>query len=417
MTKQGPLSGQKLANKYLLGDLLGEGGFGAVYKAQHLQLRRQQAIKILLENLFSKSNFRDRFLREAQTVAALDHPYIVHVDDFWIEATQAYLVMPFIGRGTLQDILQKQQHLLELDQVASYLGYICTALDYAHQHGVVHLDLKPLNLLVHEDGRLLLSDFGLAHMMKQGAIEGGTSLAFGTPHYMAPEHIQGHPEKRSDLYSLGVILYQMLLGRRPFEGLPPEAVLIKNVNEWPPQPRVIRPDLPQIVEEVLGKALGKQPEQRYQTANELLFAFREALTNTHKTFYPSRSLHDPSTMVEINSSEPRSDLPLKSPLQNSSNSILYVEEGKESGRVYEIRKEYISIGRSRDRDIVLDDIAVNRLHATVVNVSNNDYALRDEGSANGTWVNGQVVNSRQLHPLQDGDRIQIGQHLLVFLMQ
>src|SRR5437588_11718849 len=101
MSEQGPLSGQRLGGKYLLGDLLGEGGFGAVYKAQHLHLRRQQAIKVLLEHLFRKSDFRDRFLREAQTVAALDHPYIVHVDDFWIETTQAYLVMPFIGGVTL----------------------------------------------------------------------------------------------------------------------------------------------------------------------------------------------------------------------------------------------------------------------------------------------------------------------------
>lgn len=205
MTEQGPLSGQTVGGKYVLGELLGEGEFGVVYKAQHLHLRRQQAIKILLERHFQKSEFRDRFLREAQTVAALDHPNIIHTDDFWVEPSRAYLVMPFIGGGTFQGILRKQQRALELEQIVSYLEHICAALDYTHGSGVVHLDLKPLNLLVHDDGRLLLADFGLAHLMKQGTVEGGSSLLFGTPHYMAPEHIQGRPEKRSDLFSLGVM--------------------------------------------------------------------------------------------------------------------------------------------------------------------------------------------------------------------
>src|SRR5205823_5506064 len=121
---------------------------------------------------------------------------------------KAYLVMPFISGGTFQEFLKKQQSPLKLEQVVYYLEQICAALDYAHQRGVVHLDLKPLNLLLHEDGRLLLADFGLAHLLKQDALEGGTSLKHGTPHYMAPEHINGQPDKCSDLYSLGVILYQ-----------------------------------------------------------------------------------------------------------------------------------------------------------------------------------------------------------------
>jgi serine/threonine protein kinase len=282
MAEQGPLSGQTVGNKYWVGDLLGAGGFGVVYRAQHIHLQRQQAIKVLLEHHFLKSEFRTRFLREARIVAALDHPYIIHLDDFWVEPTCAYLVMPFISGGTLQDILQKQQSFLDLGRVISYLEYICAALDYAHARGVAHLDLKPLNLLMHEDGRLLLSDFGLAHLMKQGAIEGGTSLSFGTPHYMAPEHIRGKPERRSDLFSLGVILYQMLVGRRPFQGLPPEAVMLKNITEWPSPPRAFRSELPQEVEDVVGKALAKQPEQRYQTAGDLLAAFKKALATPAK---------------------------------------------------------------------------------------------------------------------------------------
>ena len=290
MSEYGPLSGQKLGDKYLLGDLLGEGGFGVVYKAQHLHLRRQQAIKVLLERHFRTSAFRDRFLREAQIIATLDHPYIVHVDDFWVETSQAYLVMPFISGGTLQDHLQGlHKHHLKLEQVTTYLEYICVALDDAHKRNVAHLDLKPLNLLVHEDGRLLLTDFGLAHLMKQGIVEGGSSLGFGTPHYMAPEHIMGHPERLSDIFSLGVMLYQMLVGRLPFEGLTPEAVMIKNMTEWPLPPRAYRPELPQGVEDVLARALAKKPEQRFQTANELLTACKNALVTVKKPISPSRA--------------------------------------------------------------------------------------------------------------------------------
>jgi eukaryotic-like serine/threonine-protein kinase len=198
----------------------------------------------------------------------------VHEPVKWVHSN---LVMPFIRRGTLQNILQQQRHFLELKEISSYLEHICAALEYAHENGVVHLDLKPLNLLVRDDGGLLLADFGLAHLMKQGTVEGGSSLLVGSPHYMAPEHIQGHPEKRSDLFSLGVILYQMLIGRLPFEGSTPEAIISKNLTEWPTAPRLLRPDLPPAVEEVVGKALAKQPASRYQTASELFAAFKKAI--------------------------------------------------------------------------------------------------------------------------------------------
>ncbi|HEY1354534.1 MAG TPA: tetratricopeptide repeat protein, partial [Ktedonobacteraceae bacterium] len=185
--------------------------------------------------------------------------------------------MPFISGGTLQGILDKQQGFLEQDQVIFYFECMCTALDYAHKKEIAHLDLKPQNFLVHENGELLLSDFGLARLLKQGRITGGSSLRSGTPHYMAPEHIKGSPEKRSDLFSLGVILYQMLVGRLPFDELPGETILLKNMMEWPPAPRELRPDLPEAVEDMLAKALAKRPEQRYQTANEFLMAFKNAL--------------------------------------------------------------------------------------------------------------------------------------------
>ncbi len=277
MLKQGPLSGKTLGGKYLLGELLGMGGFGAVYRAENQLLHRQQAVKVLLEERFNDEKFRERFLREARTLAALDHANIVHVDDIGVEGHLIYLVMPYISGGTLQGIMRARSGPLGLDAVTRYLEQICSALGYAHAQGIAHLDLKPLNLLVHQDGRLLLSDFGLAHLMEQGAIEGGTSLQFGSPLYMAPEHFEGKPTQRSDLYALGVILYQMLTGRHPFEASTPLAIMRKHLTEPPPPLHTVRPDLPVALDAVLRKALAKQEEQRYGRAGELLFDFRAAL--------------------------------------------------------------------------------------------------------------------------------------------
>ena len=276
MATQGQLSNRMLGNKYLLGELLGYGGFGEVYKAQNILLNRPQAIKVILEKHLSDPKFRERFIREAQTLAALDHPNIVHIDDFEIEQERAYLVMPFISGGTLHSILV-QAGPLPSDAVKHYLKQICAALDYAHGRSVVHLDLKPRNLL-HQNGILLLSDFGLAHLMKQDAVEGGTSLGFGSPLYMAPEQINGQPQARSDIYALGVILYQMLAGRPPFEGPTPEGIIFKQLMEPPPPLSAMRPDVPQALGLVVEKALVKKPEERYVTAGALLQDFYSALS-------------------------------------------------------------------------------------------------------------------------------------------
>ncbi len=273
MVEQDPLSNHQLGEKYVLGALLGQGGFGMVYQAQHVLLRRQQAIKIMLEQYFIHPEFRYRFLREAQTLAALDHPNIVHVDDFGIDGNLAYLVMPYISGGTLARLL-KERRIFSIGEVIRFLEQMCAALDYAHARNVAHLDLKPQNLLLHEDERLLLSDFGLAHLMEQGAIKESISLHFGTPQYMAPEHIHGQPERRSDLYALGIIVYQMLTGRVPFDGANAAEIILKHLTERPPSLLHLRPDLPPDLNSKMARALAKQANQRYQSAGELLADFR-----------------------------------------------------------------------------------------------------------------------------------------------
>lgn len=276
--QQGLLSGQVLGGKYRLEDLLGRGGVGVVYKASNQLLKRPQAVKVLLEHYVADAKFQERFLREAQTLAALDHANILPVHDFGLEESRAYLVMPFISGGTLEQLLKRRGSPLDVEQVRRALQHIAAALDYAHAQGVVHLDLKPANMLLHPDGRLLLSDFGLAHLLEAGAVEGGTSLQFGTPSYMAPEHIEGQPEPASDIYALGIILYQLLTGQLPFQGSSPLAIIRKQATEPPPPLRRFRPELPVGLEGVLGKALAKQPAARYQTAGALLAAFQQVIS-------------------------------------------------------------------------------------------------------------------------------------------
>jgi serine/threonine-protein kinase len=276
--QQGPLSGHVLGGKYEVHELLGRGGVGAVYKAYNRLLKRPQAIKVLLEHYGAEPKVQARFRREAQTLAALDHATILHVDDFGVEDNRVYLVMPFISGGTLQQFLHRHPDLLSFEQVLRAIGHMAAALDHAHARGVVHLDLKPANVLLHPDGRLLLADFGLAHLLEAGAVEGGTSLQFGTPAYMAPEQIEGKPEAASDIYALGIILYQLLTGKVPFQGSSPLAILRKQATEPPPALRTSRPELPLALESVLGKALAKEPAARYQTAGALRSAFQSAIS-------------------------------------------------------------------------------------------------------------------------------------------
>ncbi len=237
---KGDRVGQQLG-PYRLTRLLGAGGFGEVYEANHQLLQQTRAIKLLLERHFHDPNQRERFLREARTLATLDHPNILPVLEVGEEGNVLYLVMPFYRRGTLNDFLKQRTTLLPLAEVERLLAQMCAAVGYAHARNIAHLDLKPENMLIHEDGRLVLSDFGLAHLIKQGRLEAGSSASWGTPYYMAPEQIRGEPELRSDVYALGIILYQLLTNQRPFAGPTPEAVMMKQVNISMP---VVQPTIP-----------------------------------------------------------------------------------------------------------------------------------------------------------------------------
>jgi serine/threonine protein kinase len=266
----------KTLGPYRIIERIGRGGMATVYKAYHPAMNRHVAIKILPEEYATDPDFRTRFEREAQVVANLRHPYILPVFDYGEDAGISYLVMPYIPSGTLKTFLVENGPL-DYDTIIRIGSNVADALDYAHQQGIIHRDVKPDNVLFDERGNPLLSDFGLTRMMEGGGSLTGTGV-IGTPMYMSPEQGQGKPiDHRSDLYSLGIILYEMVTGSVPFSADTPVAIIFKHVADPLPMPRSRRPDLPEGAQEVLLKALAKEPEDRWQTCMAMMNAFEQAI--------------------------------------------------------------------------------------------------------------------------------------------
>ncbi|GAC1447075.1 MAG: hypothetical protein PVSMB4_01330 [Ktedonobacterales bacterium] len=261
------LEGRQLG-AFALRHLLGQGGMSQVYLAHDLRLGRDVAVKVLDARLAAQPGFRDRFLREARVAAALDHPHIVPLYDVG-EQPLLYLVMPYISGGSVQQILRRTP--LSEAEVANYGAQLADALGYAHQRGVVHRDVKPANMLIHADGRIMLSDFGLAKIWVQSSYPPAPRRRpdAGTPEYMAPEQVHGHSDARSDLYGLGVVLYLLLTAHLPFTGANGQAIMEAQVGQVPVAPRTINPAISPPMEAVVLRALAKHPMDRFQTAAEL----------------------------------------------------------------------------------------------------------------------------------------------------
>lgn len=279
------LIGRKLG-KYEIVERLAQGGMAEVYRAHQTGVERSVVVKLLHYHLASTDSFVARFRREARAIGALQHPHIVRIFDFDSEGDLQYMVMDYIQGGTLADCLKSGERL-PLVKALQLGAQLASALTYAHQQGVIHRDIKPGNILFSDasHNHAVLTDFGLAHLCdEESAHLTMTGTMIGTPTYMSPEAVRGEKcDGRSDIYSLGVVLYELLTGKPPYTANTPYSMLMKQANEELPLPRSLNPALPLAVEKMLLKALAKEPANRYQSAAELLDAlYCLQLTNEHQ---------------------------------------------------------------------------------------------------------------------------------------
>lgn len=263
-------------NGYQFLDEIGQGGMATVYRAHQLSMHRDVAIKMLPQDLLYQGNSRERFQQEANIVARLEHRAIVPVHEYGEHQGMPYLVMRYMDGGSVDDLLIDGP--IPPENALAILEQIAPALDYAHREGVLHRDLKPSNILLDANGDAYITDFGIARILGSATKQLTTSGIVGTPAYMSPEQAQGKElDWRSDLYALGVVVFEMLTGRRPFEADTPYNVAVKHVTEPPPSPCAINPLLPVTVERVVLKALEKACDRRYTSACEMAAALRQAL--------------------------------------------------------------------------------------------------------------------------------------------
>ncbi len=283
------LVGQTLGG-YRLVERLGQGGMATVYKAYESKLGRYVAIKVLPQFFARDPNFMRRFQREAKAVAQLSHPNIVPIHNYGEQGEFAYIAMQYVEGGTLKHEHDKQ---LEPEEALRLLLPVIRALDYAHERGIVHRDIKPGNILLNEDGWPLLADFGLARMAEASVKLTGTGVGVGTPMYMSPEQGQGlEVDRRTDIYSLGIVLYELLTGDVPFKADTPMAVVVKHMTAAMPMPREVNPEIPEELEQIILKATAKNPENRYQTAAAMAAALKEAMENLSQAQQPAPAIPD-----------------------------------------------------------------------------------------------------------------------------
>jgi serine/threonine protein kinase len=292
--------GKSLSNRYRIDELLGQGGMSAVYKATDPNLKRVVAIKIIHPHLSNDSDFVKRFEEEATAVAQLRNPGIIQVFDFNRDDDVYYMVLEFVPGETLQEHLARLHdsgRKLAIKSAIEYVAEVCDALDYAHQRGMIHRDIKPANLMLNVTGQVILMDFGIAKIVG-GQRHTATGAVVGTAMYMSPEQIRGtHVDSRTDIYSLGVTLFEMVSGRPPFEADSAMTLMMMHVNDPVPDPKELNPEVPDDLVAVIRKALAKDPNARFQTAAQMAAALRNVLGRI-KSGMPLSAAAPAGTMLE-----------------------------------------------------------------------------------------------------------------------
>lgn len=391
------LVGQTL-NRYQIIHLLGEGGMGAVYKAHDLTLQRDIAIKIMHEHFARQPNFRDRFLQEARSAARLNHPNIVQVHDFGQAHLLLYIVMEFIPGDNLEAMLRNlraKNEWVYLHEAIGLIQNLSLALDYAHRQGVLHRDIKPGNIMLIPEAdnelpyRPVITDLGLAKLISGGMVtQEGTSM--GTPAYMSPEQCVGeNVDARSDVYSLGILLFELSTGQLPFPASTISEAIKYHLKTPPPKPRAIVSDLPEKLEFTILKAIEKDPSKRFSSAGELANSLQNLLSETTQNLNASTTLlGNVSLMTEYQVSliEKRGISifdQVDKPSERTEDQIQIIYPDKSSHTIQ--AKEIMTIGRDPENDITIDDRKASRKHCRI-EYNEPTYQVIDLNSTNGTYI-------------------------------
>ena len=294
------LEGKILGNRYEIIEKVGNGGMATVYRAEDKVLKRNVAVKVLKDEFTTDEEFIKRFEIEAQSAARLTHPNIVSIYDVGSEDNLYYIVMELIRGKTLKEIIVEERGPLPWKWSVNVAIQIASALEMAHKNNIIHRDIKPHNIIITEDGIAKVTDFGIAK-----AVSNSTITAFGTTigsvHYFSPEHARGgFTDAKSDLYSLGVVMYEMVTGRVPFDADTPVSVALKHMQEEPEEPIELNPNLPSAVNRIIMKALKKDTTLRYQTATDMLADLRQALKNPNGDFVEDKDYDVTARTQKIN---------------------------------------------------------------------------------------------------------------------
>lgn len=423
------LIGQRIGN-YLVDALLGEGGMGSVYRGRHVTLQSTVAIKVMHGHLARQEIFQKRFLQEAQAAARLDHRSVIKVYDFGRRGDLLYMVMAYVSGGSLAtyiDNLYKLDKGVQLQEILYLLAQVADALGYAHRQGVVHRDVKPDNIMLKRLDepdrpgepplRAVVTDFGLAKLL-EGGLQTATNTFMGTLPYMSPEQALNRPlDGRSDLYSVGVILYQLATGRLPFEINTPTDAVQKHLHETPPPPSSVRPDIPPMVAAIVEKALKKDPDDRFQGSDVMANALREAarkLTPADVTrFTPVHSVLSLMTQLQADPQQaPASPtrMEISEPAQGAE--LIVARKGM-TPRRYPLDRPQLSLGRGAQNDVVLDDNNVSRQHVRLEQTAQG-WQVVDLGSTNGTFLGDNRLLADLPEPWGPGQTLRIGPFFLTY---
>jgi len=422
------LIGRKI-DQYRIDALLGEGGMGTVYRAFDLNLARPVALKVMHSQLARQKEFQQRFLQEARSAARLnDHPSIVTIHHFGESQGMLYMVMALVTGGSLSAHVQRLQtsgEAIQLREVLVLMGQVADALGYAHRNGVVHRDIKPSNVLIQRletpdrEGdpplRAVVTDFGLAKIL-EGGVETRSGDLMGTYAYMSPEQcLRKDLDGRSDIYSLGVMLYQLTTGKLPFDIQSATDAVMKHLNEIPPAPRVAWAGLPPMVEVIILKAIAKKPEERFEKAETMALAMREAsrkITESEMTkFTGQRTILSLETQLQQAESLPepsRMGFDL-SPIPSQDQ--LVIAQKDRTPRSIALDKQQLTIGRSAESDLTLDHVDVSRQHARLEH-SSSGWQVTDLNSTNGTYLDGNRLLAGVPEPFHPGKTLRIGPYFL-----